>query len=103
VRKEPLKGTSFFDPILSSPGSSDTADGINTPPDNDGFGNIDSGFDFAIEFSPNEFRASTPKLEDSTSFDNGSHLPGEMTLKSGFVVLRIDNVPWVCASRPFGI
>ncbi|XP_006463671.1 hypothetical protein AGABI2DRAFT_225554 [Agaricus bisporus var. bisporus H97] len=94
ARRESLKGTSFFDPILSSPSSTDTADGINTPSDNDGFGDIDSGFDFGIEFSPNEIRASTPKLENSTSFENNSHSSGKVTSKNGFVVLRVDNVPW---------
>lgn len=76
---------------------------IKTPPDINGFGDIDSGFDFLVDFSPNEIRASTPKLEDSTSFDNGAHISGGVTLKNAFVVLRIDNVPWVCVSHPFGV
>jgi hypothetical protein len=96
-RKDTMTGESFFDPIFSSPSSSNTAEGPGILPENDSFGDLESSFEFGIDFSLNEFRASTPKLENSMSPDNSALLPGaaQPNSKDG-VVLRIDNVPWVC-------
>lgn len=93
-----MSGKSFFDPIFSSPSSSNTAEQPNILPENenDSFSDLESGFDFAIDFSPNEIRASTPKLENSIGPNSSPLLPRipcEQISKDN-VVLRIDNVPW---------
>jgi len=95
-QNDTMSGKSFFDPIFSSPGSSNAVEGPSILPENDNFSDLECGFDFAIDFSPNEIRASTPKLEDGISPDSSPMIPGitsEQTPKDG-VVLRIDNVPW---------
>ncbi|KAF9447674.1 hypothetical protein P691DRAFT_760555 [Macrolepiota fuliginosa MF-IS2] len=97
AQKDSTKGKSFFDPIFSSPSSSSTIEGNNTSVENDSFGDLDTGFDFGIDFSPHEIRASTPKLENSMSFDMSTQPSGnahQVPSKDSTVVLRIDNVPW---------
>jgi len=95
-QKDTISGKSFFDPIFSPPSSFNTVEGPSILPENDNFSELECGFDFAIDFSPNEIRASTPKHEDSISPDSSPLIPSitsEQTSKDG-VVLRIDNVPW---------
>ncbi|KAF5350962.1 hypothetical protein D9756_008235 [Leucocoprinus leucothites] len=96
-RKDTMTGKSFFDPIFSSPSSSNTAEVPSILPENDSFGDLESGFDFGIDFSPNEIRASTPKLDNSITPDSSgllSSVTSQQVSKDGRVVLRIDNVPW---------
>lgn len=98
AQKDGMKGASF-DPSFSSPPSSDVVASSAVHAEGDSFGDLEAGFDFGIDFSPNEIRASTPKPENGASFDINAHPSENMyqqVSKDSVVVLRIDNVPWVC-------
>jgi hypothetical protein len=87
-----MAGKSFMDPLFSdSPGSSTTYDHENSG----GSGDLDSAFEFGLDFG--ELRASTPRMERQMQDTWTSEMDGQREIIKGenYVVLRIDNVPWV--------
>jgi hypothetical protein len=88
-----MAGKSFMDPLFStSPGSSATYDHENS---GGSVGDLDSAFEFGLDFG--ELRASTPKMEQQIQDTSVSAMTGQREIVQGesYVVLRIDNVPWV--------
>ena len=86
-----MAGKSFMDPLCSaSPGSSTAYDHENS-----GSGDLDSAFEFGLDFG--ELRASTPRMEQQMQDTCASVSAGQREIVKGesYVVLRIDNVPWV--------
>ena len=87
-----MAGKSFMDPLRpSSPGSSTAYDQENSG----GSGDLDSAFEFGLDFG--ELRASTPRMEQQMQDACASVKAGQRETVKGenYVVLRIDNVPWV--------
>jgi hypothetical protein len=88
-----MAGKSFMDPLFSSsPGGSTAYDHENS---NGSVGDLDSAFEFGLDFG--ELRASTPKMEHQIQDTCTSAMTGQREIVKGenYVVLRIDNVPWV--------
>ena len=87
-----MAGKSFMDPLCSaSPGSTTAYDHENSS----GSGDLDSAFEFGLDFG--ELRASTPRMEQQMQDACASVTAGQREIVKGenYVVLRIDNVPWV--------
>ena len=87
-----MAGKSFMDPLCSgSPGSSTAYDHENSS----GSGDLDSAFEFGLDFG--DLRASTPRMEQQMQDTCASVTTGQRAINKGenYVVLRIDNVPWV--------
>ena len=87
-----MAGKSFMDPLCSSsPGSSTAYDQENST----GNGELESAFEFGLDFG--ELRASTPRMEQQMQDTCASVVAGQRETVKGenYVVLRIDNVPWV--------
>ena len=86
-----MAGKSFMDPLSTSPGSSAAYDHENSS----GSGDLDSAFEFGLDFG--ELRASTPRMEQQMQDACASTADGQREIIKGesYVVLRIDNVPWV--------
>ena len=85
-----MAGKSFMDPLCpASPGSISTAYGHENSS-----GDLDSAFEFGLDFG--ELRASTPRMEQQMQ-DACAVTVGQREIVKGenYVVLRIDNVPWV--------
>ena len=85
-----MAGKSFMDPLCStSPGSSTAYENSS------GSGDLDSAFEFGLDF--NELRASTPRIEQQMQDACASVTANQREIVKGenYVVLRIDNVPWV--------
>ena len=86
-----MAGKSFMDPLFSgSPGGStiyehEISSGT--------LGDLASAFEFGLDFG--ELRASTPRMEQQ--MQGASMTTGQREILKGenYVVLRIDNVPWV--------
>ena len=81
-----------MDPLRSSsPGSSTAYDQENSS----GSGDLDSAFEFGLDFG--ELHASTPRMEQQMQDACASVKAGQREIVTGenYVVLRIDNVPWV--------
>ena len=92
-----MAGRSFMDPLFSaSPGSSTACDHENSSG-----GDLDSAFEFGLDFG--ELRASTPRMEQQMQDTWGSEMVSQREIIKGenYVVLRIDNVPWVQPHAPF--
>ena len=83
-----MAGKSFMDPLSASPGSSTAYDHENSS----GSGDLDSAFEFGLDFG--ELRASTPRMEHQMQ-DAQTAGQREIVKGENYVVLRIDNVPWV--------
>lgn len=83
--EESVRPDSFFDPLFSSPGSA-TSGG--------GYTGLDHAFEYLGAFNGaiEEVRCSTPLRKKRSSISSEVKEP---------VVLRIDNVPWVCCSNLF--
>ena len=91
-----MAGKSFMDPLFStSPGSS-TAYDHETSSGN--IGDLDSAFEFGLDFG--ELRASTPRMEQQVQDTSVLAMSGKRDTVKGenYIVLRIDNVPWVTTS-----
>jgi len=88
-----MAGKSFMDPLFSaSPSSSTACDHENSSVSG---GDLDSAFEFGLDFG--ELRASTPKMEHQMQDTCASTMSCQREIANGesYVVLRIDNVPWV--------
>ena len=89
---------SFAEPLFpSSPSSPSTFEEGNTSS-----GDLGSAFEFGLDLG--ELRASTPKLEQQMQDSpwirsKPPTLPRSARNREDNVVLRIDNVPWVCSLR----
>ena len=85
-----LAGKSFMDSFFSASPSGSTACGHGN-----NVGDLDSAFEFGLDFG--ELRASTPRMEQQTQDTCESAMTGRREVIKGenYVVLRIDNVPWV--------
>jgi hypothetical protein len=92
-----MAGMSFMDPFFSS--SSGSSNALEHDASND-CGDLETAFEFGRDL---DLRASTPKMEQQSQehFSEGmsaTYSNGKRGMRNGEdnVVLRIDNVPWVC-------
>lgn len=91
IDQSDLSAKSFMDPrFASSSGSS--SDGFDAGSDH---GTLQSAFEFGLDLG--EIRASTPKMEQVVDHAERSGVSRRAPHRNeDNVVLRIDNVPWVC-------
>ena len=87
-----MAGKSFMDPLCSASSDSSTS---HDHENSSGSGDLDSAFEFGLDFG--ELRASTPRMEQQMQETYASVTTGKREIVKGenYVVLRIDNVPWV--------
>ena len=87
-----MTGKSFMDPLFSASPGSTAYDHENSTGN---VGDLESAFEFGLDFG--ELRASTPRMEQQIQDTCVSVMNGHREIVKGenYVVLRIDNVPWV--------